>query len=381
MKDMKKHFYNIIRICIYTVKYILAILLFILAFIFYLWTLELENPIEVDNTELEDNHFKENNSKSSEDTKSNSYEESDLSDDTNSTYENNYSVYTEKESNTPIQLTDNEDKSTPIEGVRDVDEVLSHVDSDYVKICNMEAYIKNNFGGDNIEILDNDKSELDINLVLQIVKEFCNNPYTNEEDERARLRRILDNYEVETVEYKNGSDDGWETDSEYESAYEKLVREIRSNSNITICSASSDENKSTNEPYIAYSSSTEGVNKVDTDDLEKPVTTEEYKPKRIVIITKMSKEGEYPPLPSWFIETTSNPVNEEERVTQENDAKIKKKWTSKFPFLPEHHEQIEQARKNKKLEKENLTDIYEEESLHLDKLFDDEESENDNKTN
>jgi len=67
------------------------------------------------------------------------------------------------------------------------------------------------------------------------------------------------------------------------------------------------------------------------------------------------------PLPSWF-EVPPRPTNLEEIETWEKDNEVRKKWASKFPFLPEHYEQINILKTSSDELGESVLDINKDES-------------------
>ena len=70
-----------------------------------------------------------------------------------------------------------------------------------------------------------------------------------------------------------------------------------------------------------------------------------HKSRKVVIITNPVKEGENPlALPSWN-EVPTQPLDPEELKTWHKDNAVRKFWTSKFPFLSEHYDQVKLSSK------------------------------------
>lgn len=138
--------------------------------------------------------------------------------------------------------------------------------------------------------------------------------------------------------------------SEASDEMEKLILSIRSevNGDVTILSSPSNTESSytsieasSNQPFDNTHTDKEDITKgkekdINTDDRDSTSSNR----KQIIIITKPLKEGEGPlPLPSWQ-EVPTQPSDPQELELWRKDNAVRKYWTSKYPFLNEHYEQI-----------------------------------------
>ena len=103
------------------------------------------------------------------------------------------------------------------------------------------------------------------------------------------------------------------------------------------------ESYSVSNPCLPQSPSVEGVLNPSTTESEKltdvKIQSDNGKT-QLVIITKPVLEGENPlPLPNWF-EVPKQPETREELETWKKDNIVRKYWTTKYPFLAEHYEEI-----------------------------------------
>lgn len=90
-------------------------------------------------------------------------------------------------------------------------------------------------------------------------------------------------------------------------------------------------------------------------------------------IAPVDESQRYPrPYPGW-IDVPSIPSDPEERKIWAQDNEVRKQWASKYPFLPEHYEQIKVAQEEKqaiRTEARKKDFFLDEDSANLDKLFD-----------
>ena len=152
------------------------------------------------------------------------------------------------------------------------------------------------------------------NFFFHLVEELYDSlDPTVEEAERERLNKVMEKYKhnitINREHYLSGgnNNDTNETSpvspaNSDDSVYSKLIHKIRSGSEVSVCtvkSNSSSESISNEEvvPVIPQETSSE---KGSTSSQWKEANLD-YKPKKIIIISKKLGEGEaIPPLPSWF---------------------------------------------------------------------------------
>lgn len=147
----------------------------------------------------------------------------------------------------------------------------------------------------------------------------------------------------------------------------KLISELKYDESIVILTPKS--NDVTNIPKV---DETKGSSE-DTGDVRNTDKIRQY------IFSKIKPhQPDHPlPLPSWFI-VPEKPTDPAEVDTWNKDNEARKYWTSKFPFLSEHFEQINITRNRFRLEKEsnnsNVFDIDKEEVLGIENMFNAEQS-------
>jgi hypothetical protein len=216
------------------------------------------------------------------------------------------------ENGSSIEVSNNEDKSESIvTESKDFSNNLFFVtDYDYNRIVNMEAYINNN-NLQNIEIIKDTNKDVDMNFVKFIVDKLSESVNLTEKEEKEKINSIINDYKLKiSLERQDNLDlpklyegeatpDIKETINEDNLSdnssiiYEKLIRAIRSQDTITICSSESkSENISTNDDSLQKTNLTQNENK----GMEEQSMSINNKPRQIFIITKKQDE-DVPPKP------------------------------------------------------------------------------------
>ena len=230
-------------------------------------------------------------------------------------------------------------------------EIIQVLDTFNIQFSNFEAFINNGV----INVLELDKDTLNA-------------------EEIALLENLVQNI-------KQGTDDGCSplsATSTSSSEYERLVMEIRSGNDVTILTPISGAGSASYHSSTATPTSPVSVlnTEVNNETVEQGMVSNENvipnkdKGKQLVIITKPVLEDENPlPLPNWF-EVPKQPDTREKVETWEKDNIIRKFWTSKYPFLSEHYDQIKLSSKeliqesielqktDNKLDQNDLNDKY-----------------------
>lgn len=192
------------------------------------------------------------------------------------------------------------------------------IDPLQVQLLNYEAFIKNS----NIDVLDLD-------------------PNTIKPGELVLIKKLIE--DINTTENKDSVTTPLSARSDTSSEFERLVKEIRSGSIVTILTISDTEDDESLSPTYPPSW-VHGVSCVPSDDAVREANVEELNPtkgkgRQIVFITKPVLEGENPlPLPSWF-HVPKQPESDQELEMWKKDNIARKYWTSKYPFLDLHYQE------------------------------------------
>ena len=191
------------------------------------------------------------------------------------------------------------------------------------QLLNIETYINNS----NIKIIttnNNILSSQDINNI----KDICIDTLS-----------VENKYLLSPISQASDTSSSTSEDDSEKSIYEKLIKEIRSGSTVTIYSPTVDGYSPSNISDSKLEIVEKSESKQDIDN-NSPLTKHEEIPTRekIIIITKPSETPI--PLPSLF-EVPREPDNIEDRKLWEKDNLIRKYWAAKYPLFSEHHEKIQ----------------------------------------